>query len=290
MNKENIDPYSKIWKEHNFSENDLNDDHYVIYNTQNDPSYPLEVARCKTINECLELYRKLWSVDMECFTPKELRESFDEYIDYYKMKIVFQKGKKEIEKEVYYVDELPYLKIVHDPIKEDFENIGFISQIIDKEIIKHFYKMYEFLDDNNFDNFSDYDTSEDQKKALYRKFDIIKKYAFPSLFKGATSKIDVNQYNRDPSIMFTNILDDSIEYGANNYIASHGGIKFLEFVQNYLIKNSYIRNVWKFSNSELLIMFFSIWIDRNFEGSKIIDILEQFEHELIINKVTREEV
>ena len=49
-------------------------------------------------------------------------------------------------------------------------------------------------------------------------------------------------------------------------------------------------NVWRFSNSELLIMFFAIWFDRNFEGSKIIDILQQFEHELIINKVTTEEV
>lgn len=289
MKRENIDYYSEIWNDHKFSENDLNHDHYVIYNTQNDPSYPLEVARCKTINECLELYRKLWKVEMDHFTPKEYHQSFDEYIDYFQMKIIFQKGKKEIENKAYYVDELPYLKIVHDPIKEDYDNIGFISQIIDKEIIKHLYKMYEFLDDNNFDNFSDYDPSENQKKALYRKFDIIKKYSFPSLFKGGISKIDVNQYNRDPSIMFTNILDDSIEYGANNYIASHGGVEFLKFVQNYLIKNSYMPNPWKFSNSELLIMFFSIWIDRIFEGSRIIDILEQFEHELIINKVTREE-
>ena len=290
MNKENIDPYSKIWKDHNFSENDLTNDHYVIYNTQNDPSYPLEVARCKTINECIELYRKLWEVDMEHFVPKELHQSFDEYIDHYQMKIVFQKGKKEIENKAYFVDELQYLKIVNDPIKEDFENIGFISQIIDKEIIKHLYKMYDFLESNEVENFNDYDPSEDQKIRLYRQLDIIKKYAFPSLFKGGISKIDVNEYNRDSSIIFTGFLDDSIEEGANNYIAIHGGVKFLEFVHNYLIKNTYMPNVWRFSNSELLIMFFAIWFDRNFEGSKIIDILQQFEHELIINKVTTEEV
>ena len=290
MNKENIDPYSKIWKDHNFSENDLTNDHYVIYNTQNDPSYPLEVARCKTINECIELYRKLCEVDMEHFVPKELHQSFDEYIDHYQMKIVFQKGKKEIENKAYFVDELQYLKIVNDPIKEDFENIGFISQIIDKEIIKHLYKMYDFLESNEVENFNDYDPSEDQKIRLYRQLDIIKKYAFPSLFKGGISKIDVNEYNRDPSIIFTGFLDDSIEEGANNYIAIHGGVKFLEFVHNYLIKNTYMPNVWRFSNSELLIMFFAIWFDRNFEGSKIIDILQQFEHELIINKVTTEEV
>ena len=292
MNKENIDPYSKIWKDHNFSQNDLNDDHYVIYNTQNDPSYPLEVARCKTINECIELYRKLWKVDMKYF---EGNFSFDEYIDYYQMKIVFQKGEKQVELESQYVDELQYLKIVNDPIEEDFENIGFISQIIDKEIIKHLYKMYDFLESNEVDNFNDYDPSEDQKIRLFRQLDIIKKYAFPSLFKiinsrYETSKIDVNEYNRDPSIIFTDILDDSIEEGANNYIAIHGGVKFLEFVHNYLIKNSHTPNVWKFTNSELLIMFFAIWFDRNFEGSKIIDILQQFEHELIINKVTTEEV